>query len=138
MEETNFASIYIFISTFLIYKGVCSLDSPLKYSSHLTSFLLHELNKIFNICSFLNLYENHDFKKYYLLTHSFFLYLTCICTVLTVWSLKWDYVLMSTVLNRHYKPEYLGSLVTFDQLILMLTVSSLPLLFTIVKIFTNS
>lgn len=28
------------------------MDSPLKCSSHLTSFLLHKLNKIFNICSF--------------------------------------------------------------------------------------
>ena len=47
-------------------------------------------------------------------------------------------VLLSMVLNSHYKSEYFGSLLTFGHLLLVLMVSSLTLVSVIVKIFANS
>lgn len=98
--------------------------------------ILNELNNIFNIRSFLYLYENHDFTSSWKLSFNTFcfplayLHLHNIFkSVITEMRVEGKTcVLLSMVLHSHYEPEYLGSLVTFDQLLLMLMVSSLTLL----------
>ena len=55
VEETDFSSIYMFFLTFLTYKCVCPLESPLNWFLIPTNFLINELNDIFNIDLFLYL-----------------------------------------------------------------------------------
>ena len=57
-KKASFASVCIFMSTFLTYKCLWFLDFPLHWLWHLTGFLVNESNKIMLI---LLLYESCDF-----------------------------------------------------------------------------
>lgn len=56
-KKASFASVCIFMSTFLIYECLWFLDFPLHWLRHLTGFLVNESNKIMLI---LLLYESCD------------------------------------------------------------------------------
>ena len=51
LRRATFAPIGTLLPLCLIYKCLCSVDSPLIWLQHLTSSLIKELNKVFNTCS---------------------------------------------------------------------------------------